>query len=158
MGAARRHRLRDPRRRARDIVVEALAGLSLRDRDLRVRDELLSFGLLATLLSFLVLPALHLSNHAPDHDHGGGALAATHRGHDGSPHHPDGDRPDAPAAPAHGHGSVAHFAAAVSAVATFVFLPAVRPLAAAPDLAPAPAPDLAFPDGCAQPRGPPQAV
>ena len=143
MCAARRHGLGDAHRRARGLLAE----LSLRDRDLRVRDDALSFGLLAYLLAFLVLPALHLGNHTLDHDHGHDGTAA---------HHHDGDRPDAPRpTPVHGHGTTSHFAAAFSAATTFVFLPAVQPFVAAPCVAPAPAPDLGVPDGCAQPRGPP---
>src|SRR4051794_6763833 len=153
MGSARRRKLRDARGRAGDV----LDALSFRDRELRVRDEALSFGLLAYLLSFLVLPALHLSDHAPDHDHGDDAAGASHAGHGPGPHHHGGDRPGAPLpAPAHGHGTSAHFAVAFSAVTPFVFLPMVRPFTASACLAASPAPAHGIPVGCAKPRGPPR--
>jgi hypothetical protein len=119
---------------------------------MRVRDELLSLGLLTHLLAFVALPALHLVGHAPDHEHGpGGVIVARHQPADGSPHR---DAPD-PHAPAHGDGSAAHLAAAYSGAAAFVFVPCLARLGEAP-LAPLVSVlDGGVGYGCAAPRGPP---
>ena len=158
MGRVGPRTLRDRHRR------DALSGLSLRDDGLRVRDEILSLGLLVYLLSFLILPALHLSNHALDHVHadGGGDtdLAAAPYGATSLPRPDANHRTGAPApASGHGHGrgTAAHFAVTFAATQTFVFTPVVRPMAEAPlpELAAGPARGIAR--GCAKPRGPPRA-
>ena len=96
--------------------------LRVRDGSMRVRDELLSLGLLTHLLAFVALPALHLVAHAPDHEHGPGGEVIAHQQPSDGP-----SAPDAPT-PAHGEGSAAHLAAAYGATTLFVFVPCLAPL------------------------------
>ena len=113
---------------------------------MRVRDELLSLGLLTHLLAFVALPALHLVGHAPDHEHGPGGEVIAHQ-HD--PAKPDDHTP------AHGEGSAAHLAAAYGATALFVFIPCLAPHGEAPVAPLVSVMDSGVGYGCAAPRGPP---
>jgi hypothetical protein len=155
MGLTRRNRLpRSP------LGSGAPGWLRVPDGSLRVRDELLSLGLLTHLLAFVALPALHLTRHAADHEHGpGGAVVrrALHVPHGlhGSPHRESGpSAPEAPA-PAHGQGATAHLAAAFEATAVFVFVPRLAPLSEAPAAPLTSLTETGVGHGCAAPRGPP---
>jgi hypothetical protein len=90
---------------------------------LRADERIIAFGILAHVLTFFCIPALHLLGHRDDHRHvaGGVEVVALHQHqHDGGGH--DGDSDDAPA-PAHGSGSAMHFDAAPLAPAPFLLPP-----------------------------------
>ncbi len=89
-------------------------------RRLRADEQFIALGILAHVLAFFCIPALHSLGHRDDHRHvaGGMEVVALHY-HDSSP---GGDSHDAPA-PSHGSGSVEHFDAAPLALATFLLPP-----------------------------------
>jgi hypothetical protein len=148
MGLTRRNRLRRSPRRS-----GAPGWLRVRDGGLRVRDELLSLGLLTHLLAFVALPALHLTRHAADHEHGPGGVVVRHAP-DGQHHRDGSSAPDAPAPP-HGQGAAAHLAAAFAATAVFTFVPRLAPVSEAPAAPLASVMETGVGHGCAAPRGPP---
>jgi hypothetical protein len=120
-------------------------------RFLRSREELLSATLLVHIAAFLVLPALHLVDHRPDHTHGPDGVSHSH------PRPVKGGAPTP--APGHdGHGSALHFGLALPSTPTFVFVAIVALAVAAmlpfPSTRPAARPST----DSSSPRGPPLAA
>lgn len=110
-------------------------------RVLRRHPQALEAGFFAYLLAFLILPAIHLLGHRADHVHGAQGeiveiVEIAHEHGDGQRHTHQQQSDDAPAeTPAHGQGSAAHLAAALTPTAVFVFVPLISSRAA-PEVAP----------------------
>ena len=123
-------------------------------RRLRADDQIIALGILAHVLAFFCIPALHSLGHRDDHRHvaGGTEIVALHY-HDGGP---GGDADHAPA-PSHGSGSVEHLDVAPLALTPFLLPP---PSADAVELR-APVARSVFlgriEDDTRAPRGPPRA-
>jgi hypothetical protein len=118
---------------------------------LRADERIIALGILAHLLTFLCVPALHTLGHRADHRHlpGGGIETVPLHDHGGSH---DG-APD----PSHGSGSAEHFDAAPLAPTPFLLPP---PAVAADQLRPLPARSVflgRIEDDTRAPRGPPRA-
>jgi hypothetical protein len=123
-------------------------------RRLRADEQIIALGILAHVLTFFCIPALHSLGHRDDHRHVAGGIEVV------ALHDHGGESDGAPAAPdpSHGGGSVEHFD--------------VAPLALTPFLLPPPAVDAEAPratvarsvfsgrieDDTRAPRGPPLAA
>jgi hypothetical protein len=128
-------------------------------RRLRADERIIALGILAHVLAFFCIPALHLLGHRDDHRHlaGGGieivALqddGGEHRGQSGQPDH---GVPD----PSHGSGSMEHFDVAPLAPAPFLLPP---PAVDGDELRPLPARSVflgRIEDDTRATRGPPRA-
>ena len=122
---------------------------------MRADEQFIAFGILAHLLTFFCIPALHTLGHRDDHRHvaGGGIEAVVLHDHGGDPN----GAPDAPD-PSHGGGSVEHFDAAPLATAPFLLPP---PAVTAEQLRAIPSRSVflgRIEDNTRAPRGPPLAA
>jgi hypothetical protein len=121
---------------------------------MRADERIIAFGILAHVLAFFCIPALHLLGHRADHVHvaGGIEVVALHQ-HDGGP---DGDSDEAPE-PSHGSGSAEHLDVAPLALAPFLLPP---PAIAGEELRASVARSVflgRIEDDTRAPRGPPRA-
>jgi hypothetical protein len=124
-------------------------------RRLRADERIIAVGILAHVLTFLCIPAMHMLGHRADHRHlpGGGIEIVAQHDHGGGDQGGEHDVPD----PSHGSGSAEHFDAAPLAPAPFLLPP---PAIDADELRPLQARSVflgRIEDDTRAPRGPPRA-
>lgn len=117
---------------------------------MRADEQIIALGILAHVLTFFCIPALHSLGHRADHRHvAGGIEMVALDYHDGDPN----GAPD----PTHGSGSLEHFDGAPLASAPFLFAPP----AVDAEALPVPRARSVFlgriEDATRSPRGPPRA-
>jgi hypothetical protein len=121
----------------------------------RADEQIIALGILAHVLTFFCIPALHTLGHRDDHRHvAGGIEAVALHDHDGGDHDGAPETPD----PSHGGGSAAHFDVAPLVLSPFMLPP---PAVAAEQLRAIAARSVflgRIEDDTRAPRGPPAAA
>ena len=127
-------------------------------RRLRADERIIALGILAHVLTFFCIPALHLLGHRADHRHlAGGGIEVVALHDDGGEHQGQSDPGDGVPDPSHGSGSMAHFDVAPLAPAPFLLPP---PAVAGDEPRPLPARSVflgRIEDDTRATRGPPRA-